>query len=91
MENNVKPTGLYVGNKPVVNKDTVLARIKELEEEYIATPKPILGVNSVEDVDELYQAKLEYNWWLDEIQTEYKTLCASIGHLNGHIRFNQYQ
>lgn len=39
----VKSTGLYIGKKPVINKDKVLSRIKEIKEEDRNTPKPILG------------------------------------------------
>jgi len=74
-----------------VDKDKVLARIKELEEEDKATPKPKLGATSVEDVDDAYQTLLEYGWWLDEIQTEYKELCAQLGKSDAHIHRNQYQ
>lgn len=62
----------------IINNDKV-ARIKAIEYEVDTTPRPKLGVNSIEDCDELYQAKLEYGWWKDELQEEYDTLRADLG------------
>ena len=56
------------------DKTAILSRIKEIEQEDKNTMKPRLGVNSIEDVDDLYQARLEYNWWFDELNTEFKNL-----------------
>ena len=75
----------------IVDRNKVLSRIKEIEEEDKATLKPILGATSIEDVDDLYQARLEYNWWFDELNTEYKELCAQLGKLDAHLHRNQYQ
>ena len=40
-----------------------IARIDKL---IMDTPIPRLGANSVEDVDDLYQAKLEWRWEQDD-------------------------
>jgi hypothetical protein len=82
---------LKLGYMNVVDRNKVLSRIKEIEEEDKATPKPILGETSIEDVDDLYQARLEYNWWFDELNTEYKELCAQLGKTDAHLHRNQFQ
>ena len=40
-----------------------IARIEKL---IMETPMPKLGAHSVEDVDELYQARLEWRWEQDD-------------------------
>ena len=74
-----------------IDKTAILSRIKEIEQEDKNTTKPQLGINSIEDVDDLYQAKLEYNWWFDELNTEYKELCNQLGKTDAHLHYNQYQ
>ncbi len=65
-----------------------LNRISELRSEFETiqlelerTPVPALGRHSVEDLDDAYQERLEYNWWkreqletLDSIESELKSL-----------------
>ena len=49
-------------------------RIEELKLALKTTPKPKLGISSVEDVDDAYQDLLEYNWWKRETEDEIKQL-----------------
>lgn len=65
--------------------DGIKARITAIEKEIAETPKPKLGINSVEDVDELYQAKLEYGWWLDEMNDDLKSLKEELRHREEQI------
>jgi hypothetical protein len=62
--------------------------IAKLVEEINAMPIPRLGVNSVEDVDDLYQERLEYNWWLDEKQDELALLNNEKNKIN--VELNKY-
>jgi hypothetical protein len=55
-----------------------IERINEIKNELISTPKPKLGENSLEDWDDLAQARLEYNWWKRELEEELSTLEHSI-------------
>ena len=61
-----------------MTKDRMIARIAEINNELNNTPRPKLGVDSIEDVDDLYQARLEYNWWVDEMEEEKHTLEESL-------------
>ncbi len=54
--------------------ENIAKRIEELKLALKTTPKPKLGVSSVEDVDDAYQDLLEYNWWKRETEDEIKQL-----------------
>ena len=56
-----------------------LDRCIAIEEEVDSMAVPQLGIDSIEDVDDLYQAKLEYQWWLSEMINEYSALNVSLG------------
>ena len=58
----------------MTRKDEILLRLKAIVEELKSTPRPILGESSLEDWDEVAQAKLEYGWWYDEIIAERNAL-----------------
>ena len=45
--------------------ELLMTEINNLKKEIDNAEKPSLKHNSAEDVDDLYQARLEYNWWLD--------------------------
>ena len=60
-------------------------RCLEIEQEVNTTPKPILGLYSIEDCDDIYQETLEYGWWLDEMIAEYKELNIILGFSNRNL------
>lgn len=45
---------------------------KELKE--LLSNKPTLHVSSLEDMDDAYQAKLEWNWMIDELKAKIEEL-----------------
>lgn len=53
-----------------------IERIAEIKNELATTLKPKLLGTSVEDIDDLYQARLEYNWWKRDLEDELATLEA---------------
>jgi hypothetical protein len=47
--------------------------------------EPRLLSTSSEDVDDIYQAKLEYHWWLDEQEVRYIYLNKQLGYHNRRL------
>lgn len=72
-----------------MTRQEIISKCVELEKEYDSTPNPRLNPTSVEDVDDLYQAKLEYNWWLEEVKEEYIDLAQKLGYLNVDVTNRQ--
>lgn len=68
-----------------MNTKDKLDRCIEIEHEVDTMPIPKLGVDSVEDCDDLYQAKLEYQWWLQEMKDEYEELNVGLGLVNRRL------
>ena len=69
-----------------MNRQEMIIRAKELEHEYDTTKKPILRPTSVEDVDDRYQAMLEYNEWRREVIEEYSEIAKALGKPNAVIQ-----
>ena len=58
---------------------TVLANeVNKISEEIRKMDKPKLNGTSTEDVDDLYQAQLEYNWWVREKLDESTVFSSAI-------------
>jgi hypothetical protein len=55
-------------------------------EEVSNSPEPTLTNDSIEDCDDLYQAKLEWNWWKDEVEAQFKELKDKLG-INNNLMF----
>ena len=62
--------------------NTLIDVLLSIEYEVDTVPSPRLLASSSEDVDDIYQAKLEYNWWLDEKTEEYSTVSTLLGYPN---------
>lgn len=59
--------------------EEIKQRLKEIQIEVNNTPRPKPKQHSVEDWDNIAQSLLEWHWWRDEIEEEYKSLCLLIG------------
>jgi len=57
-------------------------RCLEIEKEYDSIQDIKLLPHSIEDVDDLYQAKLEQKYYKDELIEEYALLNKELGYLN---------
>jgi hypothetical protein len=55
-------------------------RCLEIEKEYDSLEAPQLDPHSIENVDDLYQAKLEYNYYVQDLKDEYETLNKELGY-----------
>ena len=62
-----------------MNRNEMIDRYNEIENMVREMEKPVLGITSAEDVDDLYQSRLEYDWWRDEIQDEWDRLSKELG------------
>ena len=52
----------------------IMQQIEGIREEMENQPKPAMSLSSSEDMDDAYQEKLEYNWWMDEKAEEIREL-----------------
>ena len=62
-----------------IDKRKLEQEMNDLELEYSNVERPSMGASSSEDVDDDYQANLEYNWWCDEMQEKYNAVRATLG------------
>jgi len=60
----------------------LIDRCLEIEKEYDSIETIKLLPHSVEDVDDLYQAKLEQQWYKEELEDEYRILNNQLGYKN---------
>lgn len=60
----------------------LIDRCLEIEIEYDSIETIKLLPHSVEDVDDLYQAKLEQQWYKQELEDEYRLLNDQLGYKN---------
>jgi len=60
----------------------LIDRCLEIEKEYDSIEPVKLLPHSVEDVDDLYQAKLEQQWYKKELEDEYRMLNDQLGYKN---------
>lgn len=60
-------------------REQMIDRCIAIQEEYKSLEKPRLGADSYEDVDDLYQARLEYNYYISDLRDEFDTLNKQLG------------
>ena len=78
----------------MTKNSTAMKKVSDMTAEEIAridklimdTPIPRLGVNSVEDVDDLYQAKLEWRWEQDDREHEIEQLKSEKESINKRLQ-----
>jgi len=58
----------------VLDREELMIQLESLQKEVKDMEKPTLGASSIEEVDDSYQERLEYNYWLDEKEDEIKDL-----------------
>ena len=65
-----------------MNKPEIVDRCLEIEESVNTMERPIINHTSSEDIDDAYQAMLEYREWLEELTIEYNNLNVKLGFVN---------
>lgn len=63
-----------------MNKNEIIDRCLEIEKEYDNIIPIHLSSQNIEDMDDLYQAKLEEKWYKNELEDEYKELNIQLGY-----------
>ena len=64
---------------------TAIDRCLEIEQQVDIMVKPSLLPTSSEDIDEVYQERLEYNYWLDDMIDEYNQYNIILGYPNRRL------
>ena len=62
-----------------MDRNEIIDRCIEIKNIVREMEKPVLKATSAEDIDDLYQTRLEYNWWKEEIQDEWDRLNKELG------------
>lgn len=57
-----------------MNRNQIIDRCLEIQKEYKDIENIHLSHTDIEDVSDLYQAKLEQQWYKQELEDEYKEL-----------------
>ena len=60
-------------------------RCISIERDYDSLVKPVLNVTSTEDLDDAYQERLEYNYYVSDLCDEYKELNAKLNYNNRRL------
>ena len=60
-------------------------RCLEIEKEYDSIQPIHLTSENIEDVDDMYQTKLEQSWYKAELEDEYRTLNDQLGYTKRNL------
>jgi hypothetical protein len=63
----------------------LIDRCLELEKEYDSIQSIHLTSENIEDVDSVYQEKLEQGWYKAELEDEYRTLNDQLGYTKRNL------
>ena len=58
----------------------IVDRCLAIEAEYDSLIKPVLGATSCEDLDDAHQERLEYNYYISDLENEYKKLNVKLNY-----------
>lgn len=68
-----------------IQSATLIDRCLEIEKEYDSLSPIYLTSENIEDVDDIYQAKLELSWYKADLEDEYRSLNDQLGYTNRHL------
>ena len=63
----------------------IIDRCLEIEKEYDDIQSIHLSSEDIEDLSDLYQLKLEQQWYKNELEDEYRSLNDQLGYTNRHL------
>jgi len=63
----------------------IIDRCLEIEKEYDSIKSICLSSEDIEDVSDLYQEKLEQQWYIADLEDEYRALNDRLGYVNRHL------
>ena len=63
----------------------LITRCLQIEDEYDAIVPISLTSDNIDDVDDVYQEKLEQGWYKSELEDEYRQINDELGYTNRHL------
>ena len=63
----------------------LITRCLQIEDEYDSIVPISLTSDNIDDVDDVYQEKLEQGWYKSELEDEYRQINDELGYTNRHL------